>query len=187
VLSISGQIVDGTIPFTSSSSIALGYTGQTDNLANDSVPLASAANSSGPNGWFSIPVTSSSVSYPRTSVAGVGISAFDGTDDPSGAINANARNNGGAGWTNGDTFTVDGGLSGFLAAGTVTNAIAGVIQVGGYTLSANGAGYVPATGVTLTSTACAVTCTGASIDITTITPANGTVTLYIRYGVDVLP
>lgn len=78
---------------------------------------------------------------PRTQADNKGVSLYDSTADlsASGAINANVINTGGINYVNGDTGTVNTGQ--ILATYIITNAIAGVVQAGGYTITANGSGY----------------------------------------------
>jgi len=180
------QATDGTIPFIPGSTMNLVYTGQADPLTTGVLYLTSKPLAS-PNTFTYAPQESGdSLPYPRTFVAGVGISAATVSDDPSGAINVSALNAGGVGWSINDTFTVDGGITGHEATGIVRT-VSGTAIATYLPLTGSGAGYIPAVGVTLTPTSCALTCTGGKINISTITPANGTARVWITYQVLTLP
>ena len=94
-----------------------------------------------------------------------------------GGIATSAVNDGGIGYVNGDTFTVDGSL-GTSATGTITNAVAGVVQAGGYTLDTTPNGYLLATGVTTTATSGVGT--GLLLDITALDYSVNPMTLTVQ-------
>lgn len=94
-----------------------------------------------------------------------------------GAIATSSLNDGGADYVNGDTVTVDGGL-GTLAILTITNAVAGVVQPGGYTLTLAPNGYLVATGVATTATTGIGT--GLLIDIDTLDYSANPMTLTVK-------
>lgn len=123
----------------------------------------------------------------RTAVNGIGwlLFATDATDwITQGAINGNSLDaNPTVGYVNGDTGTITDPLSGNTSATyVITNAIAGVVQAGGYSLTSNGTCcYTVATGDTTTATSGIGT--GLEIDVTSITPGDGTLKLTIPYSV----
>lgn len=87
-------------------------------------------------------------------------------------IATSARGAGGTGYVNGDTFqlvnTLKGG--GTTATGHVTNAVAGIVQSGGYTIDTAGGGFYAST--TYATTATSGAGTGLTITVSTIGTGN---------------
>ncbi len=172
-LLVAGQATDGSIPFYASG-VEIAYTGDAQNLIDNNVPLAGGLAPPDPF-WFQI-VRIPAGTFPRPTIENTAISLFGGGDDSSGAILANVLNAGGLGYAPADTFTISGGL--VLATGVV-DTVGGGGAVLTYHLTAHGAGYVPAAGVATTATSGGGA--GLTININTVTPANGTARIWILY------
>ncbi len=188
--SISTQVVLGTIPFFSSLTGSLTYTG----LPGTPLDLGAVVNFSGSFGGvspffsFASAVMELVSTVDRVDVESKGFTLTGNVDDPTGAINVNTCPvAGGTGYVVNDTFTVDGGGVGppNAPAAGVVDTIGGGGAVTACHLISNGSGYVPAVGASTTATLGIGT--GLTVTITSITPANGTARVWITYMVLALP
>ncbi len=173
ILGAAAQVTKGSIPFVDLST-DLTYSTFAFSLMASNLVIGDTGT---PNGEFSTSVASGGLGQDRADIDDAAIATAGSADDASGAILANARNAGGAGYVPGDTFNVD--VAGPTPASGVVDTVGGGGAVLTYHLTANGAGYVPAAGVATTATSGGGA--GLTIDINTITPANGTARIWILY------
>ncbi len=179
LLSAAAQVVKGSIPFLDISS-DLSYSTFPVSLLSNVLVIAETATI---NGEFSTASVPAGVGQDRADIDNAAIRTDASNDDASGAILANALNAGGAGYVPGDTFNVD------VAAPTPASGVVDTVGGGGavltYHLTANGAGYLPTVGATTTATSGAGA--GLTINITSITPADGTARIWLLYLILNLP